>query len=189
MRVWDARRRDVVRCADMGYALMGIAFSQEHLNFVVSGANQEGWEAGGRGVEVPGWWWQPCTGASGRVGSAEGCRSTAVSARAWTGVDWLAPCLSAMPSCPSFLPCQDADTKQKSHGYHLAVSGDKGQLTIMQCDTLRPLIHHQVVPSKQVSWSRAERLGADEAGGEAVSRCGDAAPASGTTGDRSAPTA
>ncbi|KAG2428966.1 hypothetical protein HXX76_011210 [Chlamydomonas incerta] len=78
VRVWDARRRDVVRCADMGYPLMGIAFSQEHLTFV------------------------------------------------------------------------DPENKaNRSHGYHLAVSGDKGQLTVMQCDTLRPLIHHQVVPSRQ----------------------------------------
>ncbi|GIL75046.1 hypothetical protein Vretifemale_4865, partial [Volvox reticuliferus] len=78
LRVWDARRRDVVKSADLGYALCGIAFSQEHLPFL---------DEGKRGALYA--------------------------------------------------------------GYHLAVSGRAGELTVMRSDTLQPLVHRQDVPTKQ----------------------------------------
>ncbi|GFR50670.1 hypothetical protein Agub_g12921 [Astrephomene gubernaculifera] len=76
-RVWDARRRDVVMSADLGYPLCGVAFSQEPL------------------------------------------------------------------------AVRDEAGRVIYSGFHLAVSGERGQLTVMRCDTLQPLVHRHDVASKQ----------------------------------------
>ncbi|EFJ49062.1 hypothetical protein VOLCADRAFT_90304 [Volvox carteri f. nagariensis] len=78
LRVWDSRRRDVVKSADLGYELCGIAYSQEPLPFLDEGKRGKLYE-----------------------------------------------------------------------GYHLAVSGQLGELTVMRSDTLQPLVHRQDVASKQ----------------------------------------
>ncbi|GLC70429.1 hypothetical protein PLESTF_000972700 [Pleodorina starrii] len=78
LRVWDARRRDVSKSADLGYPLSGIAYSQEPLPFLDEGKQRSLYE-----------------------------------------------------------------------GYHLAVSGQSGELTVMRSDNLQPLVHRQDVASKQ----------------------------------------
>ncbi len=57
-----------------------------------------------------------------------------------------------IPCCHS-LPPQDESGREVYRGYHLAVSGAAGQLTVMAATNLQPLVHHQVVPSKQVGES------------------------------------
>ncbi|KAG2496899.1 hypothetical protein HYH03_004906 [Edaphochlamys debaryana] len=81
-RIWDARIRDVILSADLGYKLTGVAFSNEKL--------------------------------------------------------------------PLRAPAGGGTSKEVVYdGYHLAVSGAQGQLTVMRTDTMQPLVHRNDVARRE----------------------------------------
>ncbi|KXZ48848.1 hypothetical protein GPECTOR_25g433 [Gonium pectorale] len=105
LRVWNARRRDVVMCADLGYKLSGIAYSQEQLairrHTHILAHNRNGTRTDPRGAQ----------NEAGAV---------------------------------------------IYEGYHLAVSGERGELTVMRSDNLQPLVHRHDVISRQASTQTGE---------------------------------